>query len=70
MGGWLSWASRRATASNGGTHYRVLDDYSSVTLETDGVSNRLGNTGITTHSSTTRAVKHHRYVAEAYLCSR
>lgn len=58
------------TAKNGGTHYRVLEDYGSVTFETDGVSNQWGATGITTHSSTTRAVKHHRYIAEAYLCSR
>ncbi len=46
------------TASNGGTHYRVLDDNGGDVVVTDFGRN----------TAVSRTVKAHRFVAEAYLC--
>jgi hypothetical protein len=61
------------TASNGGTHYRVLEDFGHATLETDFNGTRTSPiAGLTTTQghATSRIEKHHKYVAEAYRCAK
>ena len=54
------------TANNGGTHYRVLDDQQSATVETDFTAAKTF--GVVNGSASSRVEKHHLFTAEAYRC--
>jgi len=54
-------------ANHGGTHFKVVDDRSHVTTETDFVARQ--SFGVVHGSSSSYDVKHHRYTAEAYRCA-
>ncbi|MBX3191908.1 MAG: hypothetical protein KF819_33260 [Labilithrix sp.] len=53
-------------ANHGATHYKLLEDFKHVTLETE--TSAYGGRNWAVANSTTSAVTHHKFVAEAYRC--
>lgn len=54
-------------ANHGGTHFRVISDNGTPTVETDTIGSQAF--GVVHAHSTSRVVQNHVYIAEAYRCS-
>lgn len=59
-----------AVAEHGGTHFVVLDDYATQTVETDsyGSATRVGNVAFGSAHASSEVVEHHVFTGEAFLC--